>query len=240
VTLLLASVRSPAEARVCLGAGVDLIDLKEPAAGALGAVAPAVARAVVDTVRARVPVSATVGDLGGRDGRLPVIAAALLEAGVDILKVGCFDVYAVEAIEALTRNYPGRPIVPVAFAEDPWRTLPLARLAACGVRLIMLDTRDKGGGGLLTRLDPAELFALGAATASEGLALGLAGGLALADLPAVLALRPAVVGLRGALCAGPRAGELCPERVARARAAVPAGQASSGEDYRRWHHDIVA
>lgn len=47
---LLASVRSVDEARVALAAGVDVIDLKEPSAGALGAVTPAVARAVARLV----------------------------------------------------------------------------------------------------------------------------------------------------------------------------------------------
>lgn len=240
MTLLLASVRSAEEARICLRAGVDVIDLKEPAEGALGAVTPTVARAVVAAVGGRVPLSATVGDLGGRDPRLLPTAAALVEAGVDILKVGCFDPFTVEAIEALTRRHPGRPVVPVAFAEDPWRALPLARLAAAGVRLIMLDTRDKAAGGLLSRLGHDELSAFGVATARHGLDLGLAGSLALTDLPVLVTLHPAVVGLRGALCEGSRAGALCPERVAQARAAVPGGGQSPGCRNRRWHHDIVA
>jgi uncharacterized protein (UPF0264 family) len=47
---LLASVRSLDEARIVLAAGVDVIDLKEPSAGALGAVSPEVARDVMDLV----------------------------------------------------------------------------------------------------------------------------------------------------------------------------------------------
>jgi uncharacterized protein (UPF0264 family) len=238
VTLLLASVRSPEEARICLDAGVDLIDLKEPGAGALGAVAPAVARAVVGLVAGRVPVSATVGDLGGRDPRLPAIATALVEAGVDILKVGCFDAHAVEALESLARRHPGLALVPVAFAEDPWRALPLARFAAAGVRLLMIDTRLKRAGSLLTRLARDELSALRAASDSAGLQLGLAGGLALDDLPSVLGLGPAVVGLRGALCEGRRTGRLSSACVVAARAAVPRQAPADGQ--RRWRHDFVA
>jgi len=238
VTLLLASVRSPEEARIGLEAGADLIDLKEPALGALGAVDPRTAQRVVALVDGRVPVSATVGDLGGRDARLPEVAAALVEAGVDILKVGCFDAHAAEAIETLSRRHPGQAVVAVAFAEDPWRELPLARFMASEVRLLMLDTREKGTGSLLTKLAVNELSALGAATAAQGLALGLAGGLTLADLPQVLALGPAVVGLRGALCDGAREGGLSVGRMAAARAAVPR-QTAAGKQ-RRWRHDFVA
>ncbi|MEX0712176.1 MAG: (5-formylfuran-3-yl)methyl phosphate synthase, partial [Pirellulales bacterium] len=51
MTKLLVSVRSLAEARLALAAGVDLIDLKEPARGSLGALDPAVARQIVRSLR---------------------------------------------------------------------------------------------------------------------------------------------------------------------------------------------
>src|ERR1700758_3746331 len=63
---MLASVRNLDEARDAAGAGADLIDLKEPGAGALGAVsAPQIAR-IVHSLRAeypRLPISAAIGDL---------------------------------------------------------------------------------------------------------------------------------------------------------------------------------
>ena len=44
MTLFLASVRDVAEAETALLAGADIIDLKDPAQGALGAVDPATTR----------------------------------------------------------------------------------------------------------------------------------------------------------------------------------------------------
>jgi (5-formylfuran-3-yl)methyl phosphate synthase len=236
----LASVRSSAEARVALGEGVDVLDLKEPSEGALGAVSAAVAAQVVKLVAGRVPVSATVGDLGGRDPRLPLRAASLLAAGVDVLKVGLFDQHALSAIESLATTHGDVPIVPVAFAEMLWRSLPLADFAAAGVELLMLDTREKRRGSLLQQLDISQLQGLADAAQAHGMRLGLAGSLALTDLPRVLALEPALVGLRGALCAGSREATLSAALVAAARAAIPREARPASENSRRRAHDILA
>ena len=63
MTRLLVSVRSADEARTALAAGVDLIDVKEPARGSLGAASPGVVADVVGAVAGRVPVSAALGEL---------------------------------------------------------------------------------------------------------------------------------------------------------------------------------
>ena len=73
---LLASVRDLVEAREAAAAGVDLIDLKEPSAGALGALATDDIRAIVTAIRSgwpHRPVSATIGDFAADDhaGRAP-------------------------------------------------------------------------------------------------------------------------------------------------------------------------
>src|SRR5712691_8352699 len=47
MTKFLASVRDVSEAEIALAAGADIIDLKEPARGALGAVEPAIIAAAV-------------------------------------------------------------------------------------------------------------------------------------------------------------------------------------------------
>jgi len=50
MTGLLASVRSAAEAALAVTAGADIVDAKEPSAGALGRVDPAILRAIVREV----------------------------------------------------------------------------------------------------------------------------------------------------------------------------------------------
>ena len=60
---LLVSVRDADEARIALAAGVDLIDVKEPLRGALGAADAEQIAAVVQEINGRVPVSAALGEL---------------------------------------------------------------------------------------------------------------------------------------------------------------------------------
>ncbi len=77
MTALLVSVRSAAEAEAALAGGAALIDVKEPARGALGRADDAVIADVVRAVAGRAPVSAALGEL--RDG------APALPAGLGLL-----------------------------------------------------------------------------------------------------------------------------------------------------------
>ena len=65
---MLVSVRDVAEAREAVRAGVDLIDLKEPAAGALGGLALPVIREVVAALRPECRFEIVLVDDGSDDG----------------------------------------------------------------------------------------------------------------------------------------------------------------------------
>ena len=88
MTLFLASVRDEAEAETALLARADIIDLKDPAQGALGALDLDTTRRIVSVVAGRVPVSATIGDLPMH--RSPIHHTVLQHAacGVDYVKFG--------------------------------------------------------------------------------------------------------------------------------------------------------
>ena len=60
---LLASVNSLSEALLVADIGVDIIDLKQPVHGALGALTVTEVGEIVRTLQGRYPISATVGDL---------------------------------------------------------------------------------------------------------------------------------------------------------------------------------
>src|SRR5256886_15471281 len=77
---LLVSVRGPVEARAALAGGADVIDAKDPARGALGAVSAERLAAIRRTGGAVRPVSAALGD--ARDeGAGGAAAAAAAGAG---------------------------------------------------------------------------------------------------------------------------------------------------------------
>ena len=75
-TRFLASVRDDAEASIALQAGADLIDFKEPSAGALGAVDPTLLANAVSSIAGCAQTSATIGDLP----MIPTVVAAATTA----------------------------------------------------------------------------------------------------------------------------------------------------------------
>ena len=84
MTGLLISVRSADEARIALAGGADVIDVKEPSRGALGAATPFVWDEVREVVAGCRPVSVALGEL--LDDEIDELAAAT--AGCEFAKIG--------------------------------------------------------------------------------------------------------------------------------------------------------
>jgi uncharacterized protein (UPF0264 family) len=220
MTRLLVSVRNEAEAEVACQRGADLIDVKEPAHGSLGAADPATMTAIVERVAGRVPVSVALGEL--LEGRTlsPALADRLQYAKFGL--AGCrqqtdWTGRWARAIEALP---PGVLSVAVAYADwqsagapDPWTVLAEAERLGCAA--ILVDTWDKSRGSLVAHWDLAELARWVAAAQEEGLTTALAGSLGWTEMDQVLALAPDFVAVRGAVCTGGRAGQLDAELVHR-------------------------
>ena len=169
-TLFLASVRDVAEAELAIGAGADIVDLKDPDAGALGALAPATIEACVRAVGGRVPVSATVGDLPLEETGVRAAVLATASCGVDYVKLGLFPGGDAEgALEGVAPLTPRIRLILVLFA-DAWPQLDAVTLAGrIGAAGIMLDTLGKGGASLPRLVAPERLRALVASVlAREG------------------------------------------------------------------------
>ena len=217
-TRVLASVRSVEEARIALDAGVDIIDLKDPERGALGAVEPDVIRAVVASVGGRRCVSATAGDLPMEPAVVSQAVERIAALGVDIVKVGLFDGGDVRGVLAELAHLAarGRRIVAVCFAEMfNSGTILEMEMFNSGTAFVgvMLDTADKRRGSLRDHVDDAHLAAFVRQAHAAGLMCGLAGSLRLQDITALVELVPDYLGFRGALCAAGRASALDPDRV---------------------------
>ena len=84
MTKLLVSVVNAAEARTALDAGADLIDVKDPTRGSLGAPDLATIRSVVAEVAKAAPVSVALGELS----ELSVLDSLAMISGVDFAKLG--------------------------------------------------------------------------------------------------------------------------------------------------------
>lgn len=242
MTALLASVRSLAEAERAVAGGCDWLDLKEPAAGALGAVPCAVAEAVVASHAGRLPISATIGDCWDTPAVIPGRVASLTAAGVPWVKVGVFaGRLAGDMAEALRAAVgEARGLIAVCFAEDPPTEAHVAALAALGLKGVMLDTAHKHGGGLRQRLNPGEIAAFVAAARRHGLLTGLAGSLGAGDVAPLAALAPDYLGFRGALCEGGRAALLSEARVRALKSLLAPPHASqSGSKHEEKSHGLA-
>ncbi|HLO23535.1 MAG TPA: (5-formylfuran-3-yl)methyl phosphate synthase, partial [Methyloceanibacter sp.] len=90
MTRFLASVRDAGEAEAALAADADIIDLKDPAKGALGALTPEGIASCVAAIAGRAAVSATVGDLPMEPDTVRSAALATAAMGVDYVKLGLF------------------------------------------------------------------------------------------------------------------------------------------------------
>ena len=201
MTGMLASVNSIAEALLVLEAKVDIIDLKQPALGALGALDVSDVKHIVAAIDGRCPVSATIGDRPMQPEPVFEAVRAMAATGVDYVKIGFFpgDDWpgTVEKLSALTRNH---ALIAVLFADTRPDLGILNLLQAGGFTGVMLDTMNKRQGSLTQIMAMAELAHFVTQAKALQLLCGLAGSLRLADIPELMPLNADYLGFRGALC----------------------------------------
>ncbi len=223
MTRLLASVTDGEEAQIVLAGGADIIDVKDPTRGALGALPIDGIRAIVERVARRRPVSATIGDLPSDPLLLADAIRATAATGVDYVKVGFFTTEDLgDCLRAIARLTADSAVVAVLFADRSPPLEALGDLAGAGFAGVMLDTAEKTRGGLTAHLSPQELRRFVDQAGTLGLLCGLAGALRLEDIPALLPLAPDYLGFRGALCAqSQRQNGIDPGRLSAIRRAIP-------------------
>ena len=240
---LLVSVVDVASARVAAAAGADIVDVKNPAEGSLGAPSPTVIEGVRAAVPAELPVSAAIGDMPNLPGTAALAALGAARSGATFLKVGLWGVSTEAEAVALLRTVrdgvagvPGAVVVAAAYADArrvahaPLAPELLPRVArTAGVGVCLLDTAIKDGRGLLDWLSPHALTSLVADAHAAGLQVALAGALRAEHLPVISATAADIAGVRSAACIdGRRTAALDAERIAELRAvcAPPASTAA--------------
>jgi uncharacterized protein (UPF0264 family) len=234
---LLVSVRDAAEADVALEGGADVIDIKEPSRGSLGAADADVVAAVAAAVSGRLPISVAAGEL--LDWRLKaspdfVEAVARSAKFIKFGLSGCaeFGDWPARWQKALAA-LPGR-VEPVAVAYADWQTARaptpvqvMTYAVATGCRTLLVDTWDKSGGDLFEHWPAARLAEFGRQVRGVGVHLVLAGSLRTATLPAAVRCQPTLIAVRGAVCDGDRSGRISLARVRDVRASLVAASLCS-------------
>jgi len=234
MTRLLVSVRNAEEALAALRAGADLIDVKEPAKGSLGAPTTQAVEEVVATVAGEAPVSVALGELRELGGRERIC----LPGGLAFVKVGLAHCASLpdwrERWAEFVRGIP-LPARPVAVIYADWEIVGapepnqvLVEAARLNCAAVLVDTCAKGQGTLLDYWTLDQLPAWIRAIQQEGMLAVLGGSLTLETVGPVAALGPDYVAVRGAVCrngrTGPLDGDLVQQlarRVAGGRSMIP-------------------
>jgi uncharacterized protein (UPF0264 family) len=238
---LLVSVANAAEASAALAGGADVIDAKDPLAGALGAVQLDVLLEIHSAVAGARLVTAAIGDAAD-DAAIERAARTFSGAGAALVKVGFAGIASAGRVEALiaaaVRGVRAGGdgtggVVAVAYA-DADRVSSLAAAALIGVAAragatgVLLDTADKSGPGLRGLIAPAALLRWVSAAHDAGLQVAVAGKLTADDLAFVRDAGADIAGVRGAACEGGRTGRVSAEKVAALRARCGAAEVVRG------------
>jgi hypothetical protein len=232
---LMISVRNEVEAAIAVAGGADIIDVKNPAEGSLGAQQPDVITAIVRTVPAAIAVSASIGDVPYLPGTVALAGLGAATCGVRFIKVGLLGArtpeQAASLLEALSRALRSASgavgLVACAYADaalvgslDP---LLLPEAAAPFVEGCLIDTAVKDGRGLFEHLPDAAIALFIQRCHHRGLFSALAGSLQQNDLARASAHGADIIGVRTAACTnGQREGPLSLEKVTLLKASLTA------------------
>lgn len=210
----IATVISAREAEGVLGIA-DVVDVKDPSKGALGAPDP---RTVAD-VRAVAPdikVSAALGEAEGLGRGAAALAVEMAEAGADIVKISVAREKPKRALSMLLdvrKALPyGASLVAVTYADSPKglfvKPFDLPFLAsASGADGVMIDTMVKDGFCLLDHVTEYDLTRIVSGAREFGLFTALGGSLGAGSVPAIARTGADYAGFRSAIALAGRAGE---------------------------------
>jgi uncharacterized protein (UPF0264 family) len=204
LTGLLVSVTDRSEAEIALDVGVDILDIKNPAEGALGQLPLEAVAEIAALAKGRCKTSATIGDLPMQPDLVAAAATAMTETGVDIVKIGFFGTAHHEACaKALYQAVGGRAgLVAVLMADQTPDPGLIPALQKHGFYGVMLDTATKHGKHLLDYFDIEELQVFCSQAKRHGLISGLAGSLKNTHVEVLAHLNAGYLGFRGAICFG--------------------------------------
>lgn len=202
MSAMLASVNSLKEALFMQSFNADVIDLKQPAKGALGALAVEDVAEIVKSLESGRVISATVGDLPMQPDVLYQAVQAMAATGVDYVKIGFFPADnwqdCIQRLGFLAKQ--GHRLIAVLFADAQPDLMIIQALQEAGFAGVMLDTMHKNTGSLTQLMSQTELQTFVCTAKAAGLISGLAGSLTKDDISVLLPLRADYLGFRGALC----------------------------------------
>lgn len=214
---LLISPINKEEAIIASNGGADIVDVKNPKEGSLGANFPWVISSVKDAIGSKQPISATIGDFNYKPGTASLAALGAAVSGADYVKVGLFDIQTEkQALDMLTnivhsvKDYDSSKFVVASGYSDYERINSISPMflpaigAKAGVDVVMVDTGIKDGRSTFEFMSEEELTEFTKMASDMNLLSALAGTLMFDDLPALRRIQPDIIGIRGMVCGGDR------------------------------------
>jgi uncharacterized protein (UPF0264 family) len=210
---LLISSTDEKESAEAVAGGADIIDVKNPNEGALGANFPWVIRRIRETTPINIEVSCALGDVPKLFGTVSLAALGAATTGANYIKTGLYGVktqeeavYLMKNVTRAVKDYDSKiKVVATGYADairvgsvSPLLIPEIAHKAETD--LVMVDTLIKDGETLFAFLTNSQLQQFVKQARNYGLGVALAGSLRKEDISAVHALGADIVGLRAAAC----------------------------------------
>ena len=210
---LLISPMDENEASQAIAGGADIIDVKNPQEGALGANYPWIIKQIKEMTPKNIEVSCTLGEVPNLPGSISLAALGAASLGVDYIKVGLYGlktpkeaIFLLQNVSRAAKECNPKIKVAVAGYADAERIgaitpslIPeIAHKSQADVA--MIDTSIKDGKNLFDYLTVDQLKKFVNSAHDFGLKAALAGSLRKQDLPIIYSLGTDIVGLRGAAC----------------------------------------
>jgi dihydroneopterin aldolase len=201
MTQLLISVKNVEEALLASQAGVDIVDLKDPNVGALGALDLRETERIVRAVNGLATVSATVGENHVLLDELLADIQERTQLGVNIIKIAVSELFYagdfVQKMRMLTSK--GVKIVAVFFADEANDFELLEKIKQADFFGAMLDTKTKQK-NLLQVQTKIDLQFFMQTCHQLHLKSGLAGSLRPQHIGSLIKFNPTYIGFRGGAC----------------------------------------
>jgi (5-formylfuran-3-yl)methyl phosphate synthase len=201
MTQLLISVKNVEEALLALEAGADIIDLKDPSVGALGALDLSQIKQIVRAINGCGIVSATVGEGHTSLNELMADIHARASLSVDMIKIAVSTLFYEPSfiVELKKLTSKGVKIVAVFFADEEINLNLLAKLQETGFFGAMLDTKNKQH-DLLAVQTTKNLRLFTQLCHQHCLKSGFAGSLKPQHIDSLVEFSPIYIGFRGGVC----------------------------------------
>jgi len=227
---LLVSPMNIEEAQTAIAGGADIIDVKNPKEGSLGANFPWAIRAVAELAGGKLPVSATIGDLDFKPGTASLAALGAAYAGADYVKAGLLGAKTSEQAEEMllgvvraVKDFDSKKKVVASAYSDFARAESVSPLdlpeaaSRAGADVVMVDTAMKDGRSTFEFMSEDDLKKFIALGHRYNMEVAIAGTIGFQHLELLKSLDPDIIGVRGIVCGGDRKSSIRADLVEKLR-----------------------